>query len=296
MLIGLALAASAILTQAPMPAEGKPLRAPDCRRLLTTAPAPGNSSLCQAIDAMRVGTAADDLDNKRQHLTTAADLFSRAASQLRDPDLRIFAFDALSQIYDATHLNEPARMEQALRDVVPLMPHDSSALRRIAKLQEDEGNVDSAEQTLLSARQQLPDDPAVYVELSAFYGRRAAAIEKTRPKPEHDPAKEPVPAEPDAEGYFRAGESVAPPEPLDKSVAGQYPLGALNAGIEGDVFVELKIDERGVVTDTRIVKSIPGLDEEALTIARRWRFAPTLLDGRPVPTKQILGVRFRTDR
>jgi hypothetical protein len=37
MLIGLALAASAILTQAPMPAEGKPLPAPDCRRLLTTA-------------------------------------------------------------------------------------------------------------------------------------------------------------------------------------------------------------------------------------------------------------------
>ena len=56
MLIGLALAASAILTQAPMPAEGKPLPAPDCRRLLTTPPGPGNSSLCQAIDAMRVGT------------------------------------------------------------------------------------------------------------------------------------------------------------------------------------------------------------------------------------------------
>ena len=294
MLIGLALAASAILTQAPLPAEGKPLPAPDCPRLLTTAP--GNSSLCQAVDAMRVGIAADDLDKKRQHLTNAAELFSRAASQLRDSDLRIFAFDALSQIYDATHLNEPARMEQALRDLVPLMPHDSSALRRIARLQEDEGIVDSAEQTLLSARQQLPDDPAVYVELSAFYGRRAAAIEKARPKPEPDAAKEPVPAQPDAEGYYRAGESVAPPEPLDKSVAGQYPLGALNAGIEGDVFVELKIDERGVVTDARVVKSIRGLDEEALTIARRWRFAPTLLDGRPIPTKQILGVRFRTDR
>ena len=79
-------------------------------------------------------------------------------------------------------------------------------------------------------------------------------------------------------------------------MAGQYPLAAQNAGIEGDVFVELKIDERGVVTDARIVQSIRGLDEEALTIARRWRFAPTLLDGRPVPTKQILGVRFRADR
>ena len=84
MLIGLTLAASAILTQSPLPAEGKPLPAPDCRRLLT--PAPGKRSLCEAIDAMRVGTAADDLDKKRQHLTTAADLFSRAASQLRDPD------------------------------------------------------------------------------------------------------------------------------------------------------------------------------------------------------------------
>ena len=115
----------------------------------------------------------------------------------------------------------------------------------------------------------------MYVELSGFYSQRAAAIEKARPKPERDPARELIPAQPDTEGYDRAGGSVAPPEPLDKSVAGQYPLGALTAGIEGDVFVELKIDERGVVTDARIVEWIPELDEEALTIARRWRFADT---------------------
>jgi TonB family protein len=296
MLIGLAVAASVILAQASPTAAEKPISPLDCRQVLANAAVPGRSSLCQALDASRAGNAATDPEQKRQQLTRAADLLSRATNQLRDPDLRIAALDALAQIFDATHLNEPTRVEQALRELVPLLPNDSSALRRIAKLQEDEGNVDSAEQTLLSARQQMPDDAAVYTELSAFYGRRAAAIVKTRPKPEHAPETQPGPGQPDAEGYYRAGESVAPPEPLDKSVAAQYPLDAQNAGIEGDVFVELKIDERGVVTDARIVKSIPALDQEALTIARRWRFAPTLVDGRPVPLKQILGVRFRTDR
>jgi TonB family protein len=296
MLIALTLAAAVILAQASTTAAEKPLSALDCRQVVANAAVPGSSSLCQAIDASRAGNAATDAEQRRQQLMRAADLFSRATNQLRDPDLKMAALDALAQIFDATHLNEPARVEQALRELVPLMPHDSSALRRIAKLQEDEGNVDGAEQTLLSARQQMPNDAAVYVELSTFYGRRAAAIEKTRPTPEHDQETQPGPGHPDAEGYYRAGESVAPPEPLDKSVAAQYPLDAQNAGIEGDVFVEITIDERGVVTDARIVKSIPALDQEALTIARRWRFAPTLVDGRPVPMKQILGVRFRTDR
>ena len=34
--------------------------------------------------------------------------------------------------------------------------------------------IDAAENTLLSARQQVPDDVEVYRALSEFYGRRAA--------------------------------------------------------------------------------------------------------------------------
>jgi TonB family protein len=295
MLIGFTLALSMILAQAQTAAEEKPRPSPECWRLPANA-VPGVGAFCQAQEAMRAAGTAAEPELKQRRLRTAAELFNRAANELRDPDVKIVALESLAEVNDPAHLNDPAGLEQALRALVPLTPHDSSPLRRIAKLQEDQGYLDTAEQTLLSARQQLPDDPAVYVELSAFYGRRAAAIEKTRGKTAQDGSEPAGPPQPESDGYYRVGDSIPAPEPIDQSVPAQYPFEAQAKGIEGDVMVELKIDERGLVTDARIVTSVPGLDEEALKTARRWRFAPTLIDGRAVPTKMILGVSFRIEK
>jgi TonB family protein len=272
-----------------------PVPAPDCRQL-TVAQAAGSPALCQAIDTLRTGNAEAGADRKRQQLQAAAELFSRAMTQLTLPDLKIFALESLARLYDAAVLNEPHRLEQALRDLAPLVPTDSSPLRRIAAVQEEMGSTDAAEQSLLSARQQTPDDPEVYAALSKFYGRKAEAIEKARATPAGDADGTPRPPKPESDGYYRVGDSVPAPEPIDSSVFAEYPFAARNAGVEGDVMVEIKIDEHGAVTDARVVNSVPGLDEEALKTARRWRFAPTVIDGRPVPTKMILGVRFRADK
>ena len=81
MLIGLTLVASVILAQAPDTTSPRRVPPPDCRKLML-APVAGSPALCQAIDILRTGNAEADADRKRQQLQAAAELFSRATTQL----------------------------------------------------------------------------------------------------------------------------------------------------------------------------------------------------------------------
>jgi len=71
-----------------------------------------------------------------------------------------------------------------------------------------------------------------------------------------------------------------------------YPPDAMAAGIAGTVGAELVIDPSGHVTDARIVRSIPLLDEAALAAVREWRFEPTMVNGEPVPVRMTVTVNF----
>jgi TonB family protein len=51
----------------------------------------------------------------------------------------------------------------------------------------------------------------------------------------------------------------------------------------------------GTVGDVRITRSLDsrfGLDQEAIAAARRWRFKPGLLNGRPVPVAVTIELMF----
>lgn len=283
-MLGLLLAMSTLLAQTPaMPAAtaDTPRQEPDCRQLASSLEEPGVTQLCQGQAAMRAGNGAATGSRERaDHLRSAVKLLGAASTRLRNLDLRIYAVESLARLFGAAYLDEPRQLEQALRELVLLMPHDSSPLRRLATLQENEGNTDGAEQTLLSARQLTPDDVEVYRALSAFYARRATAIvSRAVPRP-------------DADGYYPVGALVSPPEQLAYASA-EYPLDAMSAGIEGAVILEVKIDEGGLVTSVKVLNSIPMLDAAAVKTAQQWRFTPTLVDGRAVPAKMTAGVRFR---
>jgi protein TonB len=64
------------------------------------------------------------------------------------------------------------------------------------------------------------------------------------------------------------------------------------AGVTGIVVVEIRIDETGGVTGAKIVRSVPMLDESAMAAVKEWRFAPTIVEGRPVPVKMTVTVNF----
>jgi periplasmic protein TonB len=71
-----------------------------------------------------------------------------------------------------------------------------------------------------------------------------------------------------------------------------YPSIAQSARVQGVVIVEATIGPDGKVSDARVLRSIPLLDQAALDAVRQWVFTPTLLNGVPVPVIMTVTVNF----
>lgn len=89
---------------------------------------------------------------------------------------------------------------------------------------------------------------------------------------------------------YRTGGAIREPRKI-RDAPPVYPELARAAKIEGLVILEATIDERGVVTDARVLRSVPLLDAAALTALKQWRYTPTLLNG--VPVRVLMTVTFR---
>lgn len=74
----------------------------------------------------------------------------------------------------------------------------------------------------------------------------------------------------------------------------KYPEIAKKAGVEGTVFLQFVVDEKGNVVDPAVVKGIgAGCDEAALEAIKTAKFKPGKQRGKPVKVKFSLPVRFR---
>jgi len=74
----------------------------------------------------------------------------------------------------------------------------------------------------------------------------------------------------------------------------RYPEMARRAGIEGRVYVQFIVNERGEVEDPRVIRGIGGgADEEALRAVKQAQFRPGMQRGRPVRVQYSLPVVFR---
>jgi TonB family protein len=65
--------------------------------------------------------------------------------------------------------------------------------------------------------------------------------------------------------------------------------------VSGIVILELTIGTDGRVTNARVIRSVPLLDQAALDAVRQWVFTPTLLNGVPVPVLMSVTVNFSLD-
>ena len=85
-----------------------------------------------------------------------------------------------------------------------------------------------------------------------------------------------------------AARAAEPPVPL---TAPQpiYPPIARAYGLRGEVVLEATVDREGRVVSSRVVRSIPVLDEAAINAIRQWRFHPRMVNGVPVPV--LISVR-----
>ncbi len=90
---------------------------------------------------------------------------------------------------------------------------------------------------------------------------------------------------------LRVGGSIKEPRKI-KDVKPVYPADAEAAGIQGVVILEAVVSPSGSVSDARVLRSVPGLDQAAVDAVRQWEFTPTLLNGVPVPVIMTVTVNF----
>jgi protein TonB len=89
----------------------------------------------------------------------------------------------------------------------------------------------------------------------------------------------------------RVGGQVRAPGQLRK-VNPVYPQEAQDARVQGVVILETMIGNDGRVSNAKILRSIPLLDQAALDAVRQWEYEPTLLNGAPVPVIMTVTVQF----
>jgi periplasmic protein TonB len=89
----------------------------------------------------------------------------------------------------------------------------------------------------------------------------------------------------------RVGGNIKEPKKL-KEVRPAYPAIARQARVQGTVILECTISPQGRVTDVRVLRGIPLLDQSAIEAVKQWVYSPTLLNGVPVPVIMTVTVNF----
>jgi protein TonB len=81
------------------------------------------------------------------------------------------------------------------------------------------------------------------------------------------------------------------PEAITK-VPPSYPDLAREANVDGTVMVQALVGKDGKVKDTKVVKSIPMLNDAALAAVKQWVFKPALSNNKPVAVWVAVPVKF----
>ena len=81
---------------------------------------------------------------------------------------------------------------------------------------------------------------------------------------------------------------------VKKQVAPAYPTILKEAGIEGNVWLKVLIDEQGFVAKAETIKcEHPAFAEAAITAVKQWEFTPARKDGKPIKAEVTIPFRFK---
>ncbi len=113
------------------------------------------------------------------------------------------------------------------------------------------------------------------------------------PAPVAPPTPAPPPQKAVAPTLVRPGfQGVREPKRISGSTP-EYPAIARIAKVQGAVILEAVIDERGEVGRIKVLRSVPLLDQAAISAVQQWRYTPTLLNGIPVSVLMTITVNFQ---
>jgi tetratricopeptide (TPR) repeat protein len=103
------------------------------------------------------------------YLTKAVEYYKLASEKITDPMMKTRSLEYLVASYGPDKLNDPTMAEPIIKEMIRLTPDEPSNYFALARLYQDSGEYELAEQTFLQARDARPNDPAVYLQLANFY-------------------------------------------------------------------------------------------------------------------------------
>jgi len=117
-------------------------------------------------------------------------------------------------------------------------------------------------------------------------------------------APPPAPSRPDSPRYVAPTDipkSVAPikvggsvqESKLLRKVVPTYSRFIMETRLSAIVILEVSVAEDGSVTEVRVLKGHPLLNEAAIQAVKQWQYSPTLLNGTPVPVMVTAMIEFR---
>jgi TonB family protein len=137
-----------------------------------------------------------------------------------------------------------------------------------------------AEENPMSRRRALA---SVVLALFASAGLTAAVVDRL-----------PMSSEPQKPTVYRPGPGVSLPTVL-REVKPSYTSAAMEAKIQGSVWLECVVTADGDIGDVKVTRSLDevhGLDQEAIKAAKQWKFKPGQKDGKPVAVVVTIELTF----
>jgi tetratricopeptide (TPR) repeat protein len=95
----------------------------------------------------------------------------KISAQKDTGQMRTRAMEYLVAAYGPEKLNDPSQAEPIIQQMIQMDPNEPANYFYLAKIYEEAGRYEDAEQTLLKAKEVKPNDPVVYTTLSGFYNR-----------------------------------------------------------------------------------------------------------------------------
>jgi tetratricopeptide (TPR) repeat protein len=131
------------------------------------------NSYDNAYRPARAGEADNDA-----YMQKAIENYRKAAEQDQNPEMKKLAMQYLVAAYGPDKLNDPVAAEPIVQEMISMSPNDVGNYFALAKIYEDAGRYEEAEQALLKARDVAPNDVTVYVQLAGFYNRQGDQFDK----------------------------------------------------------------------------------------------------------------------
>jgi TonB family protein len=125
---------------------------------------------------------------------------------------------------------------------------------------------------------------SIVLALFASAGLTAAVVDRL-PMSSEPPQKPTV---------YRPGNGITLPTVV-REVKPSYTPAAMNAKVQGSVWLECVVTAEGDIGDVKVTRSLDeehGLDQEAIKAAKQWKFKPGLKDGKPVAVLITLELTF----